>query len=157
MTYDGVITKPEMDDLIIEHYGVMGMKWGVRKDPSKAYDKSSNKADSLRRKSVSKAVRSASRTKRAQKKVYKATKSLNRTVNNPFSSQEDIGAKVKKLKRAERKAYRASKASAKAAKGSKRETQWINRMENVFADVKISQIHPEVLKKHRKYSYMLSQ
>lgn len=31
MTYDGVITKPDLDEAL-KHYGVMGMKWGVRKD-----------------------------------------------------------------------------------------------------------------------------
>ena len=33
MTYDGVIEKPELDELY--HYGVQGMKWGVRKSASR--------------------------------------------------------------------------------------------------------------------------
>ena len=31
MTYDGVIIKPDLDEAI-EHYGVLGMKWGIRRD-----------------------------------------------------------------------------------------------------------------------------
>ena len=30
--YDGVVGKPDIDELL-KHYGVMGMKWGVRKQP----------------------------------------------------------------------------------------------------------------------------
>ena len=30
MTYDGVIIKPSLDD-VLEHHGVKGMKWGIRK------------------------------------------------------------------------------------------------------------------------------
>lgn len=30
MEYDGIILKPDLDEAI-EHYGVLGMKWGVRK------------------------------------------------------------------------------------------------------------------------------
>ena len=36
MVYDGIINKPDIDEIIIEHYGVKGMKW--RKHIKKAYD-----------------------------------------------------------------------------------------------------------------------
>lgn len=29
--YDGILEKPSIEDLYIEHYGVKGMKWGVRR------------------------------------------------------------------------------------------------------------------------------
>ena len=35
MNYDGIIEKPSVDDLIIEHYGVKGMKWRRRKGGNK--------------------------------------------------------------------------------------------------------------------------
>lgn len=34
MTYDGVTTKPTLDEAL-QHYGVVGMKWGIRKDLKK--------------------------------------------------------------------------------------------------------------------------
>ena len=30
MVYDGIINKPDIDEIIIEHYGVKGMKWRKR-------------------------------------------------------------------------------------------------------------------------------
>lgn len=36
MIYDGIIEKPSLDDIIIEHHGVKGMKWGVRHDPERS-------------------------------------------------------------------------------------------------------------------------
>lgn len=32
MMYDGVISKPSIDEIVIEHHGIKGMKWGVRHD-----------------------------------------------------------------------------------------------------------------------------
>lgn len=34
---------PYTDSEYLAHYGVLGMKWGVRKDPSKAYGKAIKK------------------------------------------------------------------------------------------------------------------
>ena len=38
-SYDGIINKPEIDDLIIEHYGIKGMKWKVRRARGKWLEK----------------------------------------------------------------------------------------------------------------------
>jgi hypothetical protein len=39
-----------MDDSYLAHYGVLGMKWGVRKNPQRAYQKASKKFDKLEKK-----------------------------------------------------------------------------------------------------------
>lgn len=38
MVYDGIINKPDIDEIIIEHYGVKGMKWRRRRKKKKASD-----------------------------------------------------------------------------------------------------------------------
>ena len=43
MNYDGVITKPELNEETLTHYGVKGMKWRKRK--AKGVTKSSKKSN----------------------------------------------------------------------------------------------------------------
>lgn len=39
-----------MDEEYLAHYGVLGMKWGVRHDPQRAYIKATNKYNKLEKK-----------------------------------------------------------------------------------------------------------
>lgn len=68
MIYDGVINKPPLNEETLAHYGVLGMKWGVRKNPEKAFSKA------------------AKELAKRKKKVDKAAKRYNRALNRPFGS-----------------------------------------------------------------------
>ncbi len=57
MEYDGVILKPDLDEAL-EHYGVLGMKWGIRKDLALRGEISKK-----RRKKIEKAISKASYNK----------------------------------------------------------------------------------------------
>ena len=76
---------PDYYNDYLAHYGVMGMKWGIRKNPAKAYIKAYNKHKKLeekaenyltkdilkmRRKKASK-IKLSRRTKRATNKMIK--------------------------------------------------------------------------------------
>lgn len=51
--YGGVqCTKKTNEENELMHYGVLGMKWGVRKNPTKAYHKSIYKRDRINRKAA---------------------------------------------------------------------------------------------------------
>lgn len=54
------------------HYGVLGMKWGIRRNPSKAYTKAVNKKDRMQSKAVSLDLKSAKTLSKANKKLRKA-------------------------------------------------------------------------------------
>ena len=117
----------------LAHYGVVGMKWGVRKgNYTKAYKKATKKAGKLEKK-----------YNKANAKAAKANAKMSK--NSTFKSN-------KKLLKRMRKAH---KLSAKAAKAELRGAKWTAKMEQTFKGVKISDIDKEVLDAGRKYMYML--
>lgn len=44
------LDKPPLDEDTLAHYGVMGMKWGIRKNPEKAVQKAAKKSDKYAKK-----------------------------------------------------------------------------------------------------------
>lgn len=135
MYYDYVVSKPPLDEALA-HYGVMGMKWGVRKDPERAYSKAREKSDSLRKKarisSQKKVEKASKKTKKTSAKLYKAIKKYNKRLNMPLpgvlSSQEKTDRYRIKKDKAEMKNAKAnqklSKALSNASKSSKKEERW---------------------------------
>lgn len=124
----------------LQHYGVLGMKWGVRKDASKTYRKASKKMDKLKKKVVKKEAK-------YEKKKAKAVKAAQRTYTwNPFKyTSSEIGAKAKSAAKAEKKYQRAVKRAQK----------WEQSMRDTFKDTKVSQINADDLNAGREYVNML--
>ena len=121
------------------HYGVLGMKWGVHKNPSKAFGKATRKADRLNR-----------RVDRAVTKVSRKEKKLAR-VNRSYTG---IGfAGVRDVGHASANYYKAQK---KLLKRQNKAKKWIGAMETTFANTKVSEISQKDLALGKQYIYMLT-
>lgn len=120
MYYDGVINKQSMDDIILEHYGVIGMKWGVRKDPAKAYSKAT--AELAKRKK-----KSGERTKKKVYRLSRKAQRLNRKASRAFATDK-TKAKAFKVN------AKLSKALKKSAKADRRTARFERQMNKIFKD-----------------------
>lgn len=103
------------------HYGVLDMRWGVRRDPSKAYSKSIRKKTKLETKSAKLGLKSAKK----QMKSIKLEKKANRL------DDDRLREKSKKL------FYKANKLNLKSAKLRNKGAKWVKEMDKVFANYKV--------------------
>lgn len=114
----------------LRHYGVIGMKWGVRRGRTgKAYEKASRKLEKLSRKADKKLEKAYNQRDRAYAKA------------DSFFSTE----------RGRRKAYaRANKAMRDATRSANKARRWVRSMEKTFAktDVKLTQEQADLGRKY---------
>lgn len=102
-----MITVDENGSPSLAHYGVLGMRWGVRHDPQKAYSKASTKFKKLATKS--------------DKAFDKSTKYSKRANNRRIGSNK-------------REAEIARRAYQKSKRYAKRASNWYESMQKAFAD-----------------------
>lgn len=128
-----------MNDDELMHYGVLGMKLGVRRNPSKAFSKAIRKADKLNE-NIDRA-----QTK-VEKKTAKRDKVAKRYAGWGFAGRGDVAAATQRLYKAEKKLKK---------KRTKRAQKWRSNMQKTFADVDVKSIDSEVLSRGREYIDML--
>lgn len=119
------------------HYGVLGMKWGVRRGKySSAYAKSSKKLNSMDRKANATRLKAAKLSKKALSKEVHAR-------------NERTYRKAREIQ------YKANKLNLKSARLQNRAMKFEKKMAATFKTVKVSDIDPKALEVGRKYAYML--
>lgn len=124
----------------LEHYGVLGMKWGVRKDPQKAYDRANRKLSAL----------DAKAHKAKEKAIMKETRSVRR------QQRADTAFLFGKTKArlASWAIARSEKARLKYVKKMTKAVTWYNRMQDTFKDTKVKSLNKEYVALGKKYSKM---
>jgi hypothetical protein len=105
----------------LAHYGVLGMKWGVRRNASKAYVKAVKKQRKIEDKASKLQVKSA-------KKQLKATKKM---ANSTTKAGMMKGLKLQ---------AQANKLNLKSAKLQRKAINWVNQMNKTFAGYDVERV-----------------
>lgn len=132
-----VFSEPRRKD-DIEHYGVVGMKWGVRKDPQRAHTRASQKLDKLDKK----ATKAASRISQKEAK----------SVAKQRKADTAVLFRKSKARAADRSIGKAEKARYKYFERVEKAKNWYTKMENAFRDVKINQVNQHYVDLGKKYA-----
>lgn len=105
------------------HYGVLGMKWGVRRNPSKAYSKAMKKQKKLHKKQTRAEVKTSKYKKKSSEQLSKAV-------------DDDIKgyARTKLAKHFE---FKASKYNLKATKYKLKGRRWTKNVAGTFSKYNI--------------------
>lgn len=118
----------------LQHYGVMGMKWGVRRNPSRAYAKAVKKKKRLEDSSANLALKSAKLEQKYLKKDARATT-------------------AKKIAKARKLHAKSVKLNLRSAKLRKKGLKWTSAMDKTFAGYTVSQVPKETILGGQKYVY----
>lgn len=121
---------------VLAHYGVLGMKWGVRKDPERAHARASTKLRKLDKKLYKKSLKMQKAHAKATEKAAKATTE-------------------RKLRKAEKAKLKYNRKVLKSEKARKKALRWYSKMEATFADVELSNVGQEDLDLGKAYAQML--
>lgn len=114
-----------MDEDYLAHYGVLGMKWGVRHDRAKAYKKATKKFNKL-----------SSKSDRAMDKFAAHRRKGERTAAIGMGSKSRA-----------RHSRLAGKYKRSAARSAKRASKWLKSMETAFENTEYSKLDSDLVRR----------
>lgn len=113
------LEKPELSEETLAHYGVIGMKWGIRKNPQKAWVKANIELAKRKKKAGEKTKRKVSRLSR---QALRANKKASRKLSTD-----------KQKAKAFKKNAQLDKAINKSSKADKRAAKWERQMKDIYS------------------------
>lgn len=139
------------------HYGVLGMKWGIRKNPDKAYAKASSKLRKLDKKLTKKNAKTSKLLLKASKKMNKAFTGSAKV--SGFGDSETANSvqviNLKKQKKAEKVLTKYYKALYRSDKAKKKAYSWYDKVAKTFEGVELKNIRQEDIDLGYAYAQML--
>lgn len=143
----------------LQHHGVLGMKWGVRRDRQREARRSLNKLARLEKKRQKNQLKSAKyqiKAAKKQKKIAKTAKKSNFIMDN-------TGLGANQRRKYTTRQMQASKYQQKAAKYSRREAvytekaiKWANNMNKHIGNQPVSGLSQKQIYAGRKYCVRLA-
>lgn len=138
----------------LKHYGVLGMKWGIRRATGAASKGDSDRAKQRYSKTFAKASKEAAKRERkvykTEQKAAKQREKTDKRLARPSFTDFGIAKERRMLKKA-------AKTANKARKAQKASVKWEKKMSKTFSEVSIKDVNRESLDAGRKYAYMLMQ